>query len=154
MKKVFVLVFVSLVFFGSTVSLSFVNAAASSTQAQIAEQLQAAAGEKGAGFGEAQDPRVTVVNIIRTALEFIGIIFIVLTLYAGFLWMTAGGNEEKVTKSKTLLFQATIGLAIIVSAYSITLMVAKIVFGRWTDYENIQYIEQRGTIQCNGLSCP
>lgn len=147
MKKVFILLFVSLVFFGSAISLVATHAAPSA-QEEIANQLQAAGGEKGAGYGAAQDPRLTVAHIIRVALEFLGIIFVVLTMYAGFLWMTAGGNEEKVTKAKSLLFQAVIGLAIILTAYSITLMVTRIVLGHWTDYQNINYIEQPPPIQC------
>lgn len=154
MKSFFVFLFVSLFFLGSAFSLTVVRAAGSSTQADIAAQLQAAAGEKGAGYGAAQDPRITVANSIRTALELLGIIFLALTIYAGALWMTAGGNEEQVGKAKKLLSQAVIGLIIILSAYSITLMVARIVFGRWTDYQNIQYIEQSVPIECHGLSCP
>lgn len=121
----------------------------------IKTQLDAAGGASGAGYAAPQDPRLTVARMIRVALEFLGIIFIVLTMYAGFSWMTAGGNEEKVTKAKTLLTQATIGLVIILSAYSITLMVIKIISGRYTDYTNGYF--QEGIpppIECTGLSCP
>jgi Type IV secretion system pilin len=86
---------------------------------EIEGQLQAAA-EEGAGYGEPQDPRVTAAVIIRTALQLIGIVFLVLMLYAGFLWMTAGGNEESVTKAKNIIKASIIGLAIIFAAYSIT----------------------------------
>jgi hypothetical protein len=156
MKKILIFLFAALVFLGSTSFLVATNAAPS-TQEEIAKQLQAAAGEKGAGYGVAQDPRLTIANIVRTALEFLGVIFIILTMYAGFLWMTAGGNEEKVTKAKTLLFQAVIGLAIILTAYSITLMVVKIISGKWTDYDNRTYIIEPPSIEC-GLpgqpACP
>lgn len=147
MRKFFICLSVALVFLGSAFFLTMAQAQ-SDTQSEITKQLQAAGGDKGAGYGVAQDPRLIAANIVRTALEFLGIIFIVLTMYAGFLWMTAGGNEEKVTKAKTLLFQAVIGLAIILAAYSITLMVVRLVTGKWTDFENTDYIIQQPRIEC------
>jgi hypothetical protein len=37
----------------------------------------------------------------------------------GFIWMTAGGNEEKVGKAKKMLVAGIIGLIIVVAAYAI-----------------------------------
>jgi len=65
----------------------------------------------------------TVANIIKTALGFVGIIFLVLTIYGGFKWMTAGGDSSAVTKAQDVLTKAIIGLIIIVSAYAITYFV-------------------------------
>ena len=62
----------------------------------------------------------TLAAIIKVFLGFLGIIFIILVIWAGYNWMTAGGNEEKVTKARTTIFRAVIGLIIIVSAYAIT----------------------------------
>jgi hypothetical protein len=88
---------------------------------EINRQLGAAA--QSGNLGQPVDPRTTAANIIRIALSVIGTIFLALIVYAGFLWMTAGGSEEKVTTAKKLLFQAVIGLIIILSAYTITLFV-------------------------------
>lgn len=41
-------------------------------------------------------------------------------LYAGIMWMTAQGNEEQVTKAKTMIRNAIIGFIIISAAYAIT----------------------------------
>jgi hypothetical protein len=60
---------------------------------------------------------------IRIALSFVGSIFFVLTLYAGFLWMTAAGEDDKIKKAKDILKSAIIGLAITLGAYSITAFV-------------------------------
>ncbi len=69
----------------------------------------------------------TVGGIIATAIEaflaLLGIIFIILILVAGYRWMTAGGNEEKITKAKSQIKHAIIGLAIIIAAYAITYFV-------------------------------
>lgn len=156
MKKILISIFALLTVAGSFYLLTAVKAA--STQSDINTQLNAAAGEQGAGYGEAQDPRLTFANIVRTALEVLGVLLLALNLYAGFLWMTAGGNEDKVTKAKSLLFQAVIGLVIILSAYAITQYVIKIALGKWTDYENQYYIEPPKPIECgidvNGTQCP
>jgi len=67
-----------------------------------------------------QDVRVIVMYIIRNILGLLGIIFLIIILYTGFTWMTAGGNDEKVGEAKKWLTRSVIGLAIILSAYSIT----------------------------------
>jgi len=67
-----------------------------------------------------QDPRVTVAKIIRIVLGFLGTIAVILVIYAGFMWMTSSGNEDKVTKAKNILKAAVIGLVIILSAFAIT----------------------------------
>ena len=58
--------------------------------------------------------------IIRTILSLLGIVFLVLMIYGGFLWMTARGNESQVTKARDLLTAAMIGLGIVIGAYAIT----------------------------------
>ena len=68
-------------------------------------------------------------GIIRAVLSMIGVIFLVLTLYAGILWMTAAGNEEKVTKAGNILKSSVIGLLIVVAAYGITALVMTYVIG-------------------------
>ena len=59
-------------------------------------------------------------QIIKVVLSFLGVIAVILVIYAGFLWMTAGGSSEKVDKAKSIMVQAAIGLVIILAAYSIT----------------------------------
>jgi hypothetical protein len=66
------------------------------------------------------DVRIVIGNIISAALTLLGIIAVLLMLYAGFTWMTAGGNEEKVTTAKRTILYAVIGLAIIMTSYAIT----------------------------------
>jgi hypothetical protein len=57
--------------------------------------------------------------IIAAALALIGSIFLILMLYAGYNWMMARGEEEKVTKAKDTITRAIIGLIIVVGAYAI-----------------------------------
>ncbi len=67
-----------------------------------------------------EDIRLIIAKIIRIALSLLGIIAVGLIMYAGFTWMTSGGNEEKIGTAKKTLINATIGLAIIMSAFAIT----------------------------------
>lgn len=71
------------------------------------------------------DIREIIANIIRVALGLLGLVTVILMMYAGYLWMTAGGNDEQIGKAKSILKNAVIGLAIILSAYSIVLFVMK-----------------------------
>lgn len=57
--------------------------------------------------------------IVSTFLSLLGIIFIGEIIYAGYNWMTARGEEEKVEKAKDTLRRSIIGLVIIVGAYAI-----------------------------------
>jgi hypothetical protein len=61
-----------------------------------------------------------VTNIISLILSFLGVIFLAITIYAGFLWMTAQGNDTQIKKAKDLLINAIVGLIIITAAYSLT----------------------------------
>lgn len=70
----------------------------------------------GLGQGDLND---TIGALIRAALGFLGVIAVVIILFGGFKWMTAGGNEEKVGEAKKLIIAGIIGLAIILSAYAI-----------------------------------
>lgn len=90
-------------------------------------RLQTEAMSSSAGFDSSQASATTlsdtIASLIKIFLGFLGIIFIVLIVYSGYNWMTAGGNEEKVTKARTTIFRAIIGLIITVSAYAITYFV-------------------------------
>lgn len=60
---------------------------------------------------------------IRTALTLVGLIFLVLMVYAGYLWMTARGDETQIEKAKSIISAAMIGLVIVLGAYAITFLV-------------------------------
>jgi len=58
-------------------------------------------------------------SIIQIALGLLGIILLVIIIYSGFEWMTAGGNSDKVESAKTRMINAVIGLILILAAYAI-----------------------------------
>src|SRR3989338_10018009 len=98
--------------------------AQSSLTGEINRQLDAGGARSGL---TASDPRDTVALAIKAFLGLLGIIAVVLMLYAGFQWMTAGGNSEQIGTAKSIMINATIGLAIILSAYAITYAVFSII---------------------------
>ncbi len=62
---------------------------------------------------------------VKAALSLTGVIFLGLTVYAGFLWMTAHGNDEQAGKGKKILEMAVLGMIVILASYSITDFVVK-----------------------------
>ena len=72
------------------------------------------------GYKPAQTLTDVASELIKIFLSLLGIIFIGMILFAGYNWMTAMGDKEKVTRAKDTLISAAIGIVIIVSAYAIT----------------------------------
>ncbi|MEA3272762.1 MAG: pilin, partial [Patescibacteria group bacterium] len=66
-----------------------------------------------------RDVRDTIASIINVALGLLGIIAVVIVIYAGFLWMTAGGNDDQIKTAKGWMTGGIIGLVIVLSAYAI-----------------------------------
>ncbi|HSR89363.1 MAG TPA: pilin [Candidatus Udaeobacter sp.] len=73
--------------------------------------------------GLSSDLGSAIATVIKTILALVGTIFLVLTIYAGVMWMTAQGAEEPVEKAKEIIKASIIGLVIIMSAYAITYFV-------------------------------
>ncbi|MBT3690116.1 hypothetical protein HOE31_01885 [bacterium] len=69
------------------------------------------------------DIRLVIINIIRVALGFLGILAVIIILYGGYVWMTSAGNDENVNKAKRILVNGVIGLVIILSSYAIVTFV-------------------------------
>lgn len=69
------------------------------------------------------DIQTTTGTFIKASLAIVGTIFLVLMVYGGFLWMTARGAEDQITKSKETIIAAMIGIGVILAAYAITNLV-------------------------------
>lgn len=59
-------------------------------------------------------------SIIGTALSMIGVIFFILMIYGGFIWMTAHGESSRVDKARDTIFAAIMGVIIVIGSYAIT----------------------------------
>lgn len=74
-------------------------------------------------------PEVAAARVISQVISFVGILFLGLMLYAGFLWMTAGGDEKRIDKAKDIILGALIGFLIVVAAYAVTRFIGQSIMG-------------------------
>lgn len=127
MKKIIIFAFISAFF----LSLAVSPALAQNNFLNLSNQEGFKNSEVPRALGQTNDPvdvRTMSSRIINISLSFLGIIFFILTVYAGFKWMTAAGNEDQVGEARKLLTQAVIGLLIILASYSISVFVLKNIF--------------------------
>lgn len=79
-------------------------------------------------------------TIIKTVLAISGTLFFILMVYAGFRWMTARGEEDKITKARGTLIGAIIGLAVLIAAYAITSFVTtRIIEGKANEGTSVNF---------------
>ncbi len=72
-------------------------------------------------YGQTPASLVTLVGqIIQIVLGLLGVIFLTLTFYGGYIWMIARGDEKEVERASGIIKMAVIGLIIILLAYSIS----------------------------------
>ena len=67
-----------------------------------------------AGVSAAPDFFQLALSFINFAVMAIGILGVIIFIYAGFLYLTAAGNEEKITRAKNTLLWAVVGIAVAV----------------------------------------
>lgn len=75
-----------------------------------------------------QNPVLLASYIINWALTLLGVFFLALTIYAGFVWMNARGREDEVEKAKEIIKAAVIGLVIILASYGLTTYIFRVVY--------------------------
>jgi hypothetical protein len=95
------------------------------TRAQLDSSINnldaAIGGSNGAGLQ--RDLATSISTVVKGVLAMVGTIFLLLTIYAGILWMTAQGEEAKVGKAIQIIKASVVGLIITMSAYAITYFV-------------------------------
>ena len=97
-----------------------VGLAAKPALAQLAEAQNVAGNvSAAAGVGQQQDLVTIIGRLINVALGLVGIILVVILIYAGYEYMTAGGDGEKVKKAVVRIRNAIIGLIIIATSFAI-----------------------------------
>ncbi len=89
------------------------------------EQMATSSGYN-ASEGNSDSLELKIASIIQVALGLLGVLFIVLTIYAGITWMTAAGNEESIKKAATTLKHNIVGLIIVLLAYVISIFIIRI----------------------------
>lgn len=120
MKNIIAISLIGLFFISMAIALP-VTVSAGTLGSEITGQL----GDVGQELDEAGTAGATSLPqrigiIIRAVLGLLGIVVVIIIIYAGFTWMTAGGDKDKVGEARKWITNAVIGLAIILSAYAIT----------------------------------
>lgn len=64
-------------------------------------------------------PQFIGTYVISPVLGLTGTILFALMTYAGFLWVTAQGEEKKIKKAKDILTECIVGTVILVGAYAL-----------------------------------
>ena len=84
------------------------------------DQIKEGLGISGAAFGSNGDRQRDFVDAWSTYVNglagILSALFLILVIYGGWLWMTARGSEEQVTRAKKIVLGAIIGIAVIIFA--------------------------------------
>lgn len=96
----------------------------------------------------AKSPVDIATTIINFLLGFLALAALGLMLWAGFLWMTAGGNEDKIAQAKKILRNGVIGLVIILSAWGIVYYVLTNVLNLTGNSNSGTYCSDGSRISC------
>jgi hypothetical protein len=97
---------------------SFVSVNAAETAQDKALKGLTKTGEQ-AGFETGTtDPSLVIGKAIKILLGVLGIVFLIITVYGGVTWMTAGGAPDDVKKARNMIIEGAIGLAICLASYS------------------------------------
>jgi hypothetical protein len=77
------------------------------------------------GKDASTDVNVLIGKIINGVLGIVGSLALVMFIYGGFVWMTARGNRDAITKGKDILVWAIIGMVVIFTSYAAVSFVLK-----------------------------
>lgn len=102
--------------------------------------------------GDAAPDLLSVVSsIINTFLSVLGVVFMALMIYGGYLWMTAMGDQSKTSKAKDLITGAVIGIIIVAAAYAISYFVTQAIVSKYVPGNVAPVVT---TQPCNQTGCP
>jgi len=127
LKLKYLLIIISIVFISDLAFMANDLQAGTSLEESFKTSLNTTAQQTGharadgsAAYFGSKDPVQIVGAVIKILLSFLGVIFLVLLIYGGYLWMTARGEEALAKKAKDIIKNAIIGLVIVLAAYAIT----------------------------------
>jgi len=60
-----------------------------------------------------------VLGLVNWVAWFVALVAVLFGLYSGILFITAGGDDEKLTKAKNILLYAIVGIVVAILAFSI-----------------------------------
>ena len=61
--------------------------------------------------------RTSIIDVINYLLTFVGLVAVIIFIYAGFLLLTGGGKDDQIEKGKKYMIWAAIGIVVILFSY-------------------------------------
>ncbi|MDD5110728.1 MAG: pilin [Patescibacteria group bacterium] len=107
-----------------------VSAHAECKEKQLFSQIDCFVNESGILPGKPKSPQEAIGTVLTSLFSLLGVVFLVLIIYGGFLWMTARGNESQIEKAKKIITSASIGLGVVLGSYLITLIVVQLLISQ------------------------
>jgi hypothetical protein len=108
------------IFYGTVSAQSTGNTTTKSKSLTGGKAFKEFAGKSGYSTQVASDPIVFAGTIVNYILGLLGVIFAIYIIYAGIIWMTAGGEVSRVDRAKNILRNGVIGIIIALGAYAIS----------------------------------
>jgi len=88
-------------------------------------------------YGETGDITSLIKNIINFLIKLAIPITAILVVYAGYLYITSAGNEDKVKTAQKALIWALIGFGVVLIASSVPTIIEEFIFGESEEIEEI-----------------
>ena len=66
------------------------------------------------GVSKSTDITTLILKVINYAIIIIGVLGVLIFIYAGFLYLTASGDQEKLERAKNTLLYAVVGIVVAV----------------------------------------
>ncbi len=85
----------------------------------VAHAQLISSGDAPSGVPRQSNLRVTIINIINYVLTFVGIIAVIVFIYAGILYLVSGANADATKNAKSMMVNAIIGIIIILLSFVI-----------------------------------
>jgi hypothetical protein len=75
----------------------------------------------------AESFQAVIGNVVDQILGIVGALALLMFIFGGLVWMTAAGNEQKITQGKNILMWSAIGLLVIFSSYALVKFVLEVI---------------------------
>lgn len=70
-----------------------------------------------------EDNLYIIINVVQFLLSVVGLWALLNFIYAGFLYMTSGGNDKQISKAKTVMVGTLIGVVLLFFSWATTLFI-------------------------------
>ena len=123
MKKTKILiVFLGIILLSNFVCFNAFSANTDDSSGTLIDGLDKAAKKGGLVKAGEETPTIQAVigKYIKAGLSLVGLVFMIIIIYAGLSWLTSGGDSEYIKKARSWMIHGAIGFAVTMMAYLAT----------------------------------